>query len=813
MEHVFNAIMNGRALLIFGSGMNHGTFNSIGEIIPTGVELAKELYKLSEVDDPENPADLEDAADNYVRQYSEEELIAYLQKKFSIEAPSDAAKTIFSMPWIRMYTTNYDNLPLMASKASIIPVTIDEKPARHIGKKNVCVYINGYLGKLTTESLNSSFKLTTKSYLSQDNIMNSEWGDMLRQDMSRASVIVVIGLSLEYDLDLQRIIHESTKERVAIIEASSIKKNKKDKLGRYGEVFDIGIDAFSEHYCAYSKSHFPSESADRLINFKKGYTSGGIEKATGVELYDFFAWGKETELLYSKKDDGEMVIIERSGLARAMECVEQGEIRVIFLHANLGNGKSVFIKQMKRRLSEKSIANYEYKYETQAAVADDIHRIMSTVGKKVIIVENYFNHLELLKRFAHYDISEVTFVLSARTMIYDTKITDVDQILSLSEGQSEIIDINKLDDRELRKCYQLFEDNKFWGPYNSARQSAKKKALVIHDKGNQELHTILLDVIHSSDIEKRLIELTNSIKKDSGKYYRSIVIMLLSTVMSLELSVDDIHDMVGIHCINDPKFRHNPAVKEIVKFGESGVKEFAIRSSVVALEIIKMIDSDEDIIQALLDISRYANQYYEVSEKYNGVLKNTVSFSHVKTFLGNKRDNISFIINYYDELKNLEFHKDNSFFWLQYSIACMNYRSYDLAQEYVDVAYDLFRNDGYNVPFQCDNQQARLLLCKIRDEKSKNVLDDFEKAHHLAMKPRKNEKDREESVIRLFNFYIDDQFVNCMKKTGNYSTLQKACADAYNRVESFLMTMRNIRDKERYEKLKKSLLKFAVAQG
>ena len=47
----------------------------------------------------------------------------------------------------------------------------------------------------------------------------------------------------------------------------------------------------------------------------------------------------------------------------------------------------------------------------------------------------------------------------------------------------------------------------------------------------------------------------------------------------------------------------------------------------------------------------------------------------------------AFLINYYNELKDLTYYKENSFFWLQFSIACTNVGRYELAQTYLDNAY------------------------------------------------------------------------------------------------------------------------------
>ena len=60
----------------------------------------------------------------------------------------------------------------------------------------------------------------------------------------------------------------------------------------------------------------------------------------------------------------------------------------------------------------------------------------------------------------------------------------------------------------------------------------------------------------------------------------------------------------------------------------------------------------------------------------------------------------------------------NTFFWLQYAIACANIGKYDLAQRFLEAAYSFFHDSEYTVPFQVDTQQARLYLLRIENEKT-----------------------------------------------------------------------------------------------
>lgn len=80
------------------------------------------------------------------------------------------------------------------------------------------------------KTLNSEFKLTGHSYLAADNLNNSDWGAVFAEDIETADCIVIIGLSLEYDLDIKRFLFNRTViNKTIFIEANDITEDKNVK--------------------------------------------------------------------------------------------------------------------------------------------------------------------------------------------------------------------------------------------------------------------------------------------------------------------------------------------------------------------------------------------------------------------------------------------------------------------------------------------------------------------------------------------------------------------------------------------------------
>lgn len=64
---------------------------------------------------PENPYDLQDAADSYLETKSSDELIAELKKVLYVSKVQKEHEILYGQDWQRVYTTNYDEVPILAS--------------------------------------------------------------------------------------------------------------------------------------------------------------------------------------------------------------------------------------------------------------------------------------------------------------------------------------------------------------------------------------------------------------------------------------------------------------------------------------------------------------------------------------------------------------------------------------------------------------------------------------------------------------------------------------------------------------------------
>lgn len=148
-EDALSYINLGNSLLFVGSGFSIGATNSCGTSLPTGFDLARILYQ--ECNEPSDEGNLQDASNLYIEQFGETSLVNRLKSLFLIKDPRNITndqKFITSLPWKRVYTTNYDNIIELGYEHSgrkIYPKTLSDRLFDFNEKNKLCIHLNGYI--------------------------------------------------------------------------------------------------------------------------------------------------------------------------------------------------------------------------------------------------------------------------------------------------------------------------------------------------------------------------------------------------------------------------------------------------------------------------------------------------------------------------------------------------------------------------------------------------------------------------------------------------------------------------------------------
>lgn len=780
-------IIDGNAIIIMGAGASFGAQNPFGDF-PSGSRLASELYKKCNIT-PDDENDLQDASQCYEEQFSTAELISEIRTLLTCSSFTESHTTIYSLPWMRYYTTNYDDVALLSAKKNgvdITPVTLTSNLGKYTEKQRLCVHINGHIGHLNEITIHDEFKLTASSYLSQNNILSSEWGNLLQNDLETAKCIFIVGLSLKYDLDLSRILfNPDFIAKTILISSPDLTANAENRLQRYGTVYKIGVDAFAKEIQKIQQEYTPKivDEADRIYtaflhDYKRSYD---YSKPTPEDVFNLFLNGKYSDSLYYKTDGSYCAFVYREIFSNIKSEILSGK-RFIFIHSDMGNGKTACIDELRYSLSKNEMHIFTLANAESTKVSEEIAAI-SNLSKKtrvLVIFDDYTSYTDILKKFAVYDNSQIQFVLAARTALNYNKMPSVLTIFSAEENSSVIFNLNRIDDVGIKQSIKIFNRYGLFGKRSGLKQAEKRKYLISPQNCNRKFQAIMLDMIQSKALGVKIEELVDNIKTSSKQYHNAVIIILLTKIMNLRLSVLDIEHILGLTISSDALFRSNPSILELIDFNSN--HKITIKSSVTAKFILQKVSTPEIVITALNTVASYAVQY-SYTPKFAQVLTSIISYSHIHSFLRGFRNSEQVILSYYDELSKLSYYESSNFFWLQYAIACIEIRRFDRAQRYLDTAYGLIPKNF--VPFQINNQQARFYLERIVCGDSHKPLEDFQAAHKLLMVPISSPNDNEYNVVQLFGYYCRKRMRTIMANREYQEVYRSACKDAYNRISAF----------------------------
>ena len=476
-------IIDGDGVIIFGSGGSWGAKNFNNEEFPTGNGLMKMLY--GECCEDGIDGNLKDASDLYIKHFGMTKLITKLRNIFRVNCIKDYHEIIFSQPWIKYYTTNYDEVAIVAAgkhKKTITPATLDMDYRSLQKEPNICLFINGYIGNLNDQNFNSSFKLTTKSYYSTESIIRSQWYASLQSDLSYAKVIVILGLSLEEDLDLEKILRTNDKSsKTIIVESPSLSATRTRKLEKFGSLFKIGIESFGSKIKEISQTYVPAKKISEENYIFSCFTCSlgnqySLEEPSNSSIISFYIYGCFDKNLLSEKNNTYDNILKRNELQTIVSAIKSNK-SFVFLHAKLGNGKTIIIEQLEHALYREHIAVYRFKEYYPQAIHEDIQRICEHAGRKVVIIEDYYAYFQVISIFASQNISSITFVFTARTALYENKFLETCELFSASDADVLVINANKLEQAELNSLREMLSRNGLFRSANAESEDQKKYLL------------------------------------------------------------------------------------------------------------------------------------------------------------------------------------------------------------------------------------------------------------------------------------------------------------------------------------------------
>ncbi len=703
LDEAIHCALSGRAILFTGAGFSHGAINLRDEPFKKSPELAEHFAKLAGL--PPSVG-LEDAAEEFIVTHGPDALMKELHGEFKAKKISSAHLEVGKVPWKRIYTTNYDDIIETAYTTNgrvLTSVTLSDR-IRSAPKESLCVHLNGYVGRLSRETVTSEIKLTDTSYLTAS-VAESHWAVLFRQDLVSAEAIFFVGYSM-WDLDLRRIVFETENltNKCFFILGPAPDLGIERRAARFGTALKLGIGQFGDLLQEAAKAFEPpDESGPIPYCIQKYDVLPSSDKISDKFIFELLLLGNLRSDFVGKSLHGEdRYCMIRKSVDNSMQQIDSGRSTIV-IHSGLGNGKTVALETLKRMSAEKGYVVYTV-YRRSESLFDELEQAFASPSKKVFVIDNYPDWQDVLEFFGTHPSPKTSLVLSARTSAHDVLFERAADLLKDADVCE--IEIDYLTPDELEWVIEYFDEYGLWG--DMASWSRYRKLEYLTKVCGAEWHAILIKLLESPQIRSRLQGIFEKLRGQS-LYAEVIVSILVLTVMSANPSPNMLIDLCG-QSVLETAFRRDPAIRELIEFGRD---EIRMKSSVTGEFMLQRIVDPNLTVKVLVSLAKAADKAAHASKHYFGLLKSLMRFNTLQSLLPEK-DRRRATLTYYESIKGLDHAKMQPLFWLQYAIASLidaeRTEEFERAEKYFKTAYSLAEARDQWDSVQIDNHYARFLL-------------------------------------------------------------------------------------------------------
>lgn len=785
IQEAIRTIIDGEALLFTGSGFSAGAKKANGDWLCTARTLAHKLLDECGFEKDEYVDDLGQASEIYKGEKGAAGLVDFIKEEFTATELTNEQRFLATLPWFRIYTTNYDNVLqkawLDAGKRLNVAVLSDRQSDVQ-DKHTLCVCLNGSLSRLSEDKLNEEIKLTNSSYLT-DSFRSSPWLSFFQTDLKTAKAVFFIGYSMQYDLDIQRIVFmdDELRDKTFFIMWEKEPKANVMLVKRFGEACPIGMTAFMNQVKDVQKNYTAAKSFSRpILCFDKVEISKTIPAITDKEVFDLFLKGNLNnwnKIYYSLTDPKNIPFcVYRSKLNEIMDALKAGD-RNFVVHSSLGNGKTMFLISLATLLSRNGYkVCYYQRYRT--TLSREIEQICSEGGPSVIIFDRYSDclpYLETLKLFRQ----DQVLVVADRSALNDINYGKLVELF----GEFVTKDLNKLDDDEIKQLCGLLSRYGLWGERSRLRDDQKFE--FVANENRRSMGKTILQLLHSPNIIEKYRSLVDDIRNKKG-FYEALLYILIAQVAEFDVDTDDLVNIFDASQLNSPNFRENASVKEFIDFEGNQIKG---TSSLFASVILEEIFETGVIVDVMIAIFKRLNEQrsrWEVKQ----VLKKMMTYSNLQHILNkNDKNYKANLLYYYDSIHTLAFCSENPHFWMQYAILKLSEYDYVTAEVYFNNAYSFAKKHGNYDTYQIDNHHARFILeNEVLYGTQFTCMKAFNEAHSILMNP-KHKVDSYYYPYRVAQKYYPfyEKFYSGMNKFERQAFLS-ACEDMLKRIDWYLST-------------------------
>lgn len=717
----------GFPILLVGSGFSASATDKNNLPMKTGGQLSTWLNE-SLGFSKEYPLDI--VSREYKEKFGESELFKNMQSFFSCNSVSENQLSVTSLPWKRIYTTNYDDVIdecMSINGRTIDVINTTQSQVSSISKSKLSViHLNGRMKSAEFKNFDTQVRLTRASYLT-DAFLASSWPSLLRADFTVATAIVIYGYST-YDLDIARILYSDPqfRQKTYFIETVDIDPVFKRELEQFGTVIELPSNAIVAEIGKFAP---PSISSKSLISFEKVALPSSAAVATGDDVLSLLLYGDfRPHVEVSSRPGSPRYTIPNPLIDDIFRRIKNSKEKYFLIHSDLGNGKTVFIDKLGIFLTSNKLNCYKLLQHDEYIEGDLIEISKNT--QPVILIEDVFRNTKVITKITTI-CPDAVIIGTTRSAIYELRSHRISEIFS---GDFIEYDLNKLQTDQISALVSLIDQNGLWADFS--KRSDAEKTDFVRTTCKAELRNVLIALFESPTIKERILNAFQD-QPDSDAL-NVLVTALLLDVAGFHPDISLVNQLSGVDVYRQKDKINNAFSMEFIHNFRGNIR---VKSAVFAEYILQNVVGYNYIVDKLIDFVRTCENSKENSMIFSDIQKEIIRFSFIDRVFRRKNAGDSYK-KLYDNIKELPSMARNPQFWLQYAIARLEDGNYRVSEIHFRTSYShASRIKGYDT-FQIDNHYARYLLESRKNDNSlKDDFKSFINAHALLIKQARKEKD------------------------------------------------------------------------
>ena len=674
-----------QSVLFVGAGFSNGCKNIKRAAFPSTSQIIGDFSK--ELDDPAADKDIQILSDALRRR--DFNFHKYISDNFTCESSTKEVDVISAEPWMRCYTTNYDDafeLSRLNNRKGVNSYSAKSPFPKKILEASI-VHLHGYVRDIEpNNSISDEIVLDGASY-SLLRFKETNWWRQLLRDFRNAKHIFFVGYSLS-DVAISQILvaDPELKAKIFFITRDKSKTYQIETLEEYGTVEPIGVNGFVDYISEAANSNLIEQiepihlKSFRYIDPNKDNKS--YSATTIVEVHDLLTKGKIN--LYRLLDpvaSKQYVCPRTQNIETCVRLIDAD--KNVIISAWLGNGKTIFAKLLCSKLLTRGHNCFEYNPRHQPTEAD--FQSVAAIPNPVVFFDGLPNDDNIIEKFAS-QFPEVRLITLMRTAFFEA---NYGRILKLFEEKFDSVDINLLNENDL----------------TSLRKISKSSGMTIQieDMQHDYIRDFVLAAFENSSIQNSI---KSSLQKDIAKSnFRNL--LLYSLIYRLYNLVPDPSDMRDLIRTDPYNIIRDSEVDAQELFDCTG-GNISLHSSILAEYIVAEYYETHEITAAIKELILVQTSTSEANriDPDTGTL---LRHSRIFGILKNKNNRADEIEKFYEGLRTEESISYHPLFWLQFSFV-YDQTNLELAESHIDAAYHAAVMIPKFRTYQIDTQALRIYL-------------------------------------------------------------------------------------------------------